>query len=275
MSDWLAANDWRALKPVLTTLVLAPVPWLVLIAIGSLRRGLRVGTRRVLILLSIAGLWLSTTNGAADALAAATGLTAPPLSAERIAAIAGGEGGRRGGEPRTAIVVLGGGREAWAPEYGTASLADESLQRLRYGLWLARRLQLPVAFSGGVGWAQAADGSEAEADIAARIAAADFGQPLRWIENRSRDTRENARLSIPMLRAAGIEHVLLVTHGWHMRRALRAFEAEAAGGLRVEAAPMGLTTVHDGPLMDWLPSAKGFTRFRQVSRETLGLLAGA
>lgn len=275
MSDWASVSDWRALKPVLTALALAPVPWLALIAFASLRGGLRPATRRVLVLLSVAALWLTTTNGAADALATAAGLTASPLSAERLAAIAGLEGGRRGGAPRAVIVVLGGGREAWAPEYGAASLANESLQRLRYGLWLARRLQLPVAFAGGVGWAQAAGGAEAEADIAARIADADFGQPLRWIENRSRDTRENARLSIPMLRAAGIEHVLLVTHGWHMRRALRAFEAEAAGGLRVEAAPMGLTTVHDGPLLDWLPSAQGFTRFRQVSREALGLLVGA
>ncbi|MFG5408565.1 ElyC/SanA/YdcF family protein [Piscinibacter sakaiensis] len=119
--------------------------------------------------------------------------------------------------PRTAIVVLGGGRERLAPEYGQAMLGADSLQRLHYGVWLARATGLPLAFSGGRGWAQL-DG-EAEADLAARIAAQDYGLPLRWRENQSRDTRENARLTVALLRAEGVERILLVTHGWHMARA--------------------------------------------------------
>ena len=39
--------------------------------------------------------------------------------------------------PRSAIVVLGGGREARAPEYGRGMLSPVGLHRLAYGLWLA------------------------------------------------------------------------------------------------------------------------------------------
>jgi hypothetical protein len=53
--------------------------------------------------------------------------------------------------PRTAIVVLGGGRRLLAPEYGVATLTPRSIERLRYGVWLARETGLPLAFSGGVG----------------------------------------------------------------------------------------------------------------------------
>ena len=78
-----------------------------------------------------------------------------------------------------------------------------------------------------------------------------------------------------MLQADDIEHLLLVTHGWHMRRALRAFEAAAAGRVRIEAAPLGLASGGDKGLIDWLPSGNGSLRFRQVLREWVGLRVGA
>ena len=63
-----------------------------------------------------------------------------------------------------AIVILGGGSEPFAPEYGVSSLQAASLERLRYGLWLAGETGAPVAFSGGVGHAQA--GATQEARVA-------------------------------------------------------------------------------------------------------------
>lgn len=274
MSDWFALNDLQSFKPVLGALLLAPVPLLLLILVATRRLPTHPFSSRLLLVLSIAGLWLSTTNGAASALADVAGLRPERLGAGRIEAIAR-EVADAGGISRSAIVVLGGGRETDAPEYAAASLSGESLQRLRYGIWLARATRLPLGFSGGIGWSPSVFAGESEAEIAGRIAATEFDFPLRWLEQRSRDTRENARLTTSMLRADGIEHVLLVTHGWHMRRALRAFRDAAGTGLRIEAAPMGLSTSHQGPLMDWLPSADGYTRFRQVSREALGLLFGA
>ncbi len=273
MSDWLALYELQWLKPALTALLLAPVPMLLLTAIAARRLGRHPASSRLLLVVSICGLWLSATTGAASALADATGLAPQAISAERVASIA-----QASARPGSAIVVLGGGREPWAPEYAAANLSDESLQRLRYGVWLARQTNLPVAFSGGIGWAAAhgaADvAGDTEADIAARVAAAEFAYPLRWVENRSRDTRENARLTIALLRADRIDNVLLVTHGWHMRRALRAFSAEGGDAVRVEPAPIALSASDQGPILRWMPSGDGFERFRQVSREALGLLLG-
>jgi uncharacterized SAM-binding protein YcdF (DUF218 family) len=184
---------------------------------------------------------------------------------------------RRAAAPATtAIVVLGAGLEGYAPEYGAQNLAPMATERLRYGAWLARETSLPLAFSGGVSHARAT--GPAEAELAALIAARDFNRPLKWAESVSRDTRENAAASVAMLRAAGVRHIVLVTHGWHMRRSLRAFEqaiAASGGGITLQPAPMGLARSESASALRWLPSNDGFSATRNALREYLGLLAGA
>ncbi len=54
------------------------------------------------------------------------------------------------------------------------------------------------------------------------------------IEDRARDTFENARLSIPMLRRMEAERALVVTDPFHMRRALLCFRGL---GMAAEPAP--------------------------------------
>ena len=78
-----------------------------------------------------------------------------------------------------------------------------------------------------------------------------------------------------MLRPAGIRHIVLVTHGYHMPRAMRAFAEAAGADVKIEAAPMGLARRQDSAALDWMPSSRGFTDMRQVLRETLARLAGA
>ena len=122
----------------------------------------------------------------------------------------------------------------------------------------------PVAVSGGAGHRQ--EGSTSEARVAAKIAADEFGRPIRWVEGESRDTRENATMTMALLKPAGINHVILVTHGYHM----------AAGpGIQVEAAPMGLAKNVETPTLEWLPSSAGFREMRQLLRELVGSAAGA
>jgi uncharacterized SAM-binding protein YcdF (DUF218 family) len=60
----------------------------------------------------------------------------------------------------------------------------------------------------------------------------DFRIPVRWVEAKSADTRENALFSADILRAEGIASVYVVTTAWHMKRALVAFE-----GTRLEITP--------------------------------------
>lgn len=270
MNSLFAALGIESWKPVLTALLLPPVPFLLLTLVGARLLRPRRGWGWALILSSVAGLWLASCTGTARALEQFVLRPPPALRADRIAQIKADA--QRAGS--WAIVVLGGGIERFAPEYGMSNLSFYSIERLRYGLWLGKETAVPVAFSGGLGWAAAQ--ATPEAEVASRIAAHEFNQPLRWIEDQSRDTRQNASHSVALLKQAGISHILLVTHGWHMPRARRAFEEAAAPhGIRIEAAPMGLAQATVSPALDWLPSRNGTLRVRHVLRESLGWLLGA
>ena len=257
----------EAWKPVLTALLLPPVPLLLLMLIGARlilpRRGLGWFT----VLLGVVLLWLSTCTGTAQLLSQFVLHPPAAMTTDRVKEL-------KATKVPTAIMVLGGGLEPFAPEYGVGSLTQASLERLRYGVWLSRETGLALGFTGGVGFAQ--PDAKAEAQIAAQIAASEFNRPLRFVEDNSRDTRENAARTLALLRPLGIRHIVLVTHGWHMPRALRAFGVAAAGsGIRIEAAPMGLARNTETPTLAWMPSSKGATDVRSILRELLGRLAGA
>ena len=158
----------------------------------------------------------------------------PAISTDAIAHEVGGQ--------RCAIVVLSAGR-AIGPEYGGETIDALSLQRLRYGAYLARATKLPILLSGGLG-----DGELPLARLMADALTHDYGISPRWLEQRSRTTAENAIDSAAMLHTDGVGCAVLVTHAWHMPRALAAF---VANGLHVIAAP---TAFYDGRARG-LPSA--------------------
>jgi uncharacterized SAM-binding protein YcdF (DUF218 family) len=265
----LGIESW---KPALAALLLPPVPFLLLTLIGARLILPRRGWGWTLIVLSVAGLWLSNCIGTAHLIEHVAQQAPPALKPDRIREIRDDARGKAG----MAIVVLGGGMEPFAPEYGVSNLGHTSLERLRYGIWLGRETGVPVGFSGGIGWAQGSTQGTSEAAVAARIAAQEFNRPLRWTEDRSRDTRQNAGASIALLKKSGITHILLVTNGWHMPRARRAFEQAALGsGIVIEPAPMGLAPRVNEPALDWLPTSQGASRVRSAMRETLGRWFGA
>jgi uncharacterized SAM-binding protein YcdF (DUF218 family) len=264
----LGIESW---KPVLSALLLPPVPLLLLVLIGVRLIAWRRSVGWLLVLLSVLGLWFGATGAAGEGLQRALLAPPPPLIGERLS-----EFKRTAGKTPTAIVVLGGGRESSAPEYGVASLSPLSLERLRYGVWLGREVGAPVMFSGGMG--HSAQPGASEAEVAADIALREFQRPLRWTESRSRDTRENAQYTTSLLRDQGLRKLIVVTHGWHMARALRAFrEAAARQGAtwEVVAAPMGLAPRVERPALRWIPSSEGFLLVRAVLREKIGWFLGA
>jgi uncharacterized SAM-binding protein YcdF (DUF218 family) len=167
-----------------------------------------------------------------------------------------------------AIVVLGGGVENEALEYNGPTLSPDAMSRLLYGVHLSRVTRLPMAYTGGIGWA-GRSGQMSEAEVAALALNRLDVPPLHWQENQSRDTRENALLTASMLKNDGITHIALVTHAWHMPRSVRQFEA---AGLQVVPAPMGYIRSDVSPLLQWLPSGKGLRDTGWVIREWLGLL---
>lgn len=253
------------LKPLLLALLLPPTPGLILMALG----GLWLRRRRLGLWLIVAGLlygWFSCSEWLACTLQRWLLNPPPPLSSAQLVALAN--------QPDTAVLVLGGGSVAQAAEIEFApDLSPLSLERLRYGIWLARRLHAPLGFSGGIS-PLGGTGRKPEAELAQRIASEEYGLPLRWTESGSRDTRENASLSLPLLQAAGVKRVLLVTHVMHLPRALRAFEAQAPAGLTL--IPAGVDYRPEAPWSwgDFLPGSPGFRKNRYVWTEVLGLISG-
>lgn len=257
----------HALKPWLLVLLLPPMPFflplLAAAGLGLWRRHWQFG--RALVGLSLLGLWLSCAEGTGQWLVL-HGLRAPPaLSAAAIKAL------RDKGD--VAVLVLGGGARLDVPEYSGPNLSLITQERLRYGVWLARQIDAPLGYSGGIGWS-ARHLTVSEASVAVRSAKEEYGLPLRWAEGQSRDTRENARLSLVLLKADGIKTVVLVTHDLHMPRAQQAFVDAAAGEMTIVAAPVGLHRDAMSELTDWMPSGEGLSRVRYAVYEWLALRAG-
>ncbi len=262
----LGIGSW---KPVIGALLLPPVPFLVLVLFGARLLLPRRGLGWLVIVFAVVMLWLSACSGAARGLSQLILPSPAALGFDRIRELRVEALAKK----PLAIVILGAGTEPFAPEYGVSSLTSLSLERLRYGIWLAAQTGAPMAFSGGTGWAQA--DSTAESRVAGKIAAEEFGRPIRWIEDDSRDTRENAARTMALLKPAGISHVVLVTNGWHMARAMRAFVEAAGPDIQIEAAPMGLARRLDTPALAWMPSSNGLRDVRDILREVVGRFAGA
>ncbi len=251
--------EFGALKPLLTSLVM-PLASLVLLALAGLvlaaqRQHLRKG-----MLLGVAassGLWLLSCQGVAVWLAAHALPQYPPVTPAQL----------KSGQVQ-AIVVLGGGIYTQAPEYGQAQPTPTTAARLRYGIWLARQTGLPVAFTGGSGWAASADQKSSEAEVAGRVAQQDYGVKLRWLEARSRDTFENAIELTPILKRDGINKIALVTDALHMPRSVLEFERQ---GLAITPAPTGFVLPTQSELLRWLPSTEGISASTRVLHELLGL----
>lgn len=227
----------------------------------------RAGRWRLLMPLAFVLMWLSLSE--APALLLQRGLLHPPppllLRAEDCQAQDG-----------TLVLVLGGGIHQWVPEREGPDLKTGTLERLRHGVHLARRCHWPLGFTGGLPFHPRPD-YVPEAQVVQRVAREEFGLPLDLVESAAQDTRENARLSLPMLRERGIRRLVLVTHAEHMPRSLKAFEAaSAAAHYPLILLPAPVAGRHEDELSpyDWMPSEAGYHRMRYVFYECLGRLAG-
>lgn len=242
-------------KPVLSALVLPPAGPLLLAAAGVLaaRRWRRLGG--TLVVLGLALLWLLSCHAVGALLARGLLPQFQPIAAQQLQGVG-------------AIVVLGGGVQPYAPEYGAAQPSAATLARLRYGARLARASGKPLAFSGGVGWAAAGTGVDSEGEVARRVLLQEWGITPRWVDDQSRDTRENAQRIAALLAPQGARSIALVTDAVHMPRALHEF---AALGLQAVPAPTQFPAERERGLLEWLPSGEGLALSRHVLRERLAL----
>lgn len=224
-------------RSLLKLVLLPPGSIILVLLIGWLFARHFIG--RLLILLATLCLYaLSTSTGLYYLATLAE--TVPPPTAEQIRA-----------SNADAILVLLADARSNNPELGgAAALSNLSLARIDHALALHRMTGLPIALSGG---------SVIEATPPLAVLGADWlkdraGIDALVLEASSRDTWENLRNSTELLHAKGVRRVLLVTHAYHMPRAL--LSAQAAG---IDAIPAPFAYEHtpthtekDSDLESWL-----------------------
>lgn len=165
-----------------------------------------------------------------------------------------------------AIVVLGSGRERGDLAWGSDQPTGVGLERQRYAARLAKASGLPVLTTGGLHYGT----PPSEAKLMADSMRDDFGVTVRWQEERSRTTWENARMSAEILLPEGIKRVVVVTQAWHMPRAVMSFERS---GFEVVPAPVGFLGPDNArPLGGWMPEFKSIWQSGQLMNEAMGLL---
>lgn len=172
-----------------------------------------------------------------------------------------------------AVVVLGAGiyfsaPEYWRPEappFGVDVADTLSLERVAYAANLAKATGKPILLSGGASFAPT---HRSVAGAMQATLTRDFGLTARWVEDRSTTTMSNATYSAELLRAAGIDKVYLVTHAWHMRRAMIAFERV---GIEAVPAPTHFVSRSGGLWGDFIPSAQAFLLTYYAVHEWLGI----
>ncbi|MDZ4202133.1 MAG: YdcF family protein [Gallionella sp.] len=236
----------------LAAFLLPPLSLLFLFALGIFLLRRRHRSAKAVIVVSFCLLWLSSTpyiaEGGLHLLEARThALDIRQQSAD-------------------AIVILGGGTYFQAPEYGGQdTISDAALLRLRYGARLHRETGKPILVTGG----KPLGNLHSEAQQMKEALEQDFRVPVRWTEEASNNTFENAHRSFGMLQAQGIRKIYLVTHAWHMPRAADVFRR---AGFDVVEAPMAFSTRYRTDLLTFLPRADSLRDSKIFVHEIIGLL---
>ncbi len=159
-------------------------------------------------------------------------------------------------EAPRAIVILDGGRTPAPPERGGETVTARTLERIDEGVRLYRKKQIPILVTG-------------YGDLMARTLEDSFGITARWAENRSRNTYENAQYSAKILRHEDIDRIFVVTHFWHMRRALSAFRQIGFHAVPVPAGRAGRQPSERG-LLALVPNIRTLSDSYLLLHELIG-----
>ena len=237
--------------------LLPPLSLLLVLALGLFLLYRRRKYAKPLLLAAFGLLWLASTPYFAEG--------ALHLLETRTAAL-GSQHLNKQSQAADAIVILGGGTYFHAPEYaGQDTVNEQTLLRLRYGARLQRETGKPILVTGG----KPLGNQLSEAQQMRASLEQDFRVPVRWIEDMSDNTFENARYSFQTLQKAGIKKIYLVTHAWHMPRSADVFRR---AGFEVVEAPTAFTTRYRVDLMAFLPRAESLRDSKIFVHEVIGLL---
>lgn len=239
---WFATNLASAFLLLPLNLILLGVMGVLLI-----KRRPRIG--KVLVMLALTLLYLLSIPFVAET--ALQKLEAPPTS--------------HSFDNIQAIVVLGAGTYFDAPEYDGDTVNRLGLERIRYAARLHRFTGKPILATGG----SPLGGNSSEAAQMKAALEDEFRVPVKWIEEDSRNTRENANKSFAILKKNGINRVALVTHAWHMPRASREFEQ---AGFKVIPAATAYTTRYGTDVFAFIPTTGALQKSNWFLHEVIGIL---
>jgi uncharacterized SAM-binding protein YcdF (DUF218 family) len=173
------------------------------------------------------------------------------------------------GPQPTGIIILGGVEDGRAGPSRELAGLNESAERYTEGVALARRFpQARVVFTGGS--ASVLLTAPGESVTAGRLLEALGVDKARLaLEERARDTYENAVFTKALVKPAPGERWLLITSGTHMPRAMGCFRR---AGFAVEPWPVDYRT--SGRLRLWPHDrlSEGLREFDNVAREYAGLV---
>ncbi len=236
----------------ISTILLPPLSLLLIAGLGLWLWNKRPFIARVLLTLSFALLWLLSTPYFSESLL--HGLEGEPYVTDTRKPLA------------DAIVVLGGNTYFHAPEYGGIDTVNEgTLVRLRFAAKLQRETGKPILVTGG----KPLGNSLSEAQQMKHVLEQEFNVPVRWVEGQSNNTQQNAQLSHTMLKAEHIQRIYLVTHAWHMPRAVQVFQN---AGFQVIPAPTAYTTRFQTDLLAFIPDVYALRDSRIYLHELIGML---
>jgi len=238
------------LTNLISTILLPPLNLLLVAALGLWLWNRRPRIARLLLTASFTLLWLLSTPYFAEALLHE--LEGEPHVTDTRKPLA------------DAIVVLGGGTYFRAPEYGEDTVNKDTLERLRFAARLQRETGKPILVTGGMPLGN----NRSEAEQMKEVLEQEFKVPVQWVEGASDNTLQNAMLSRKLLENAGIERIYLVTHAWHMPRAVLAFQA---AGFQVIPAATGYTTRYRTDLLAFVPNAYALRDSRIFMHELIGM----
>jgi uncharacterized SAM-binding protein YcdF (DUF218 family) len=173
-------------------------------------------------------------------------------------------------DPKADVIIMLGGSAYLKVEdlSGTGAPGPGTMDRMVTAARLQRRLNIPILLSGGKVFPTGASSAQV-----ARRFLVDLGISENQIivENKSRDTYENALFSKKICQQYGFKSPLLVTSGYHLKRALLSFDKV---GMKVTPFPCTLSTWPDKTytLRHLLPSAGALSQTSAALHEWLGLI---
>jgi uncharacterized SAM-binding protein YcdF (DUF218 family) len=232
-------------------LLLPPAAQFLLLLLGWLLWRRYPTLARGCIVVSLLSLWLLSTPFVASRLAQS--IEPPALKRESLPTVRA-----------DAIVILSANLRQNAAEFGEPVTSRHGVERLRYGAFLHRQLDLPVAISGGP---TPAVSERSIAEFMAIELREVFGIDATWLETRSRITAENARFTFEMLAPQGKTRILLVSHAMHMRRATLLFER---AGFDVVQAPTAFVNSQHRLPAGLLPMAYALSISSEALHEIIG-----